>query len=102
MLFHDHPGVGRGVAEIADLLYVPESVAGGILAYLCEIGCLAGPAEPETGYRFAPRDAAMQAILTKVVAAYRSDMIDMTHLIHNSTQKNAQRFADAFKLKKGR
>ena len=102
LLFHDQPELARSVEDVAHALYVPESAAGSIVAYLCEIGCIVrhGPG-PGAAYRFMPRDAAMRAMLARLAAAYRADMIEMTHLIHDTTQKNAQRFADAFKLKKG-
>jgi hypothetical protein len=44
----------------------------------------------------------MRVLLDQVVIAYRTEMIGMTHLIHDRTQKSAQRFADAFRLKKDR
>lgn len=102
MLVLRTPGVEHGCAEVARALYVTEALAAEMLDHLCEIGILSRADTPQAVYRYAPRDEDMRSLLEQVVAAYRTDMIAMTHLIHDTTQKSAQRFADAFKLKKDR
>jgi hypothetical protein len=102
LLFQGQPDGERSCAEVARALYVPESRAGELLEYLCSIQCLSAPGENQAGYRYAPRDADMRALLDRVERAYRTEMIGMTHLIHDTTQRSAHRFADAFKLKKDR
>lgn len=102
LLFQGEPGLERSCLEVARHLYVPEGRANELLAYLCEIQCLSAPGGPRAGYRYTPRDEEMRRLLEQVMIAYRTDMIGMTHLIHDTTQKSAFRFADAFKLKKDR
>jgi hypothetical protein len=102
VLFQCEPQRERSCAEVARALYVPEALALELLDYLCKIECLCAPTGHRAGYSYAPRDEDMRALLEKVVIAYRTEMIGMTHLIHDPTQKSAQRFADAFRLKKDR
>lgn len=102
ILFKREPQRERTPADVARALYVPEAVALDVLDYLCKIQCLRTPTGPRAGYCYAPRDEDMRVLLDQVVIAYRTEMIGMTHLIHDRTQKSAQRFADAFRLKKDR
>jgi hypothetical protein len=102
LLFHGHPDRERSCAEVARALYVPDSRAGELLDYLCKIHCLSASGGPQAGYRYAPRDEELRALLERVVHAYRTEMIGVTHLIHDTTQRSAHRFADAFRLKKER
>lgn len=53
-------------------------------------------------YRYEPRDAELAAAIERLSAAYANDIISVTHLIHDSIQKSAHQFADAFKLRKDR
>lgn len=99
LLFHADPqSPPRRAAELAQALYVTERRAAELLSYLCGIGLLAQEGDEHYAYR--PRDAAMQALMDRLAQAWRSDMISVTHLIHDSTQKSAHRFADAFRFGK--
>jgi len=102
VLFHGSPRLARTVSEVARALYLPESRASELLDYLCKIRCLRAPTAENPGYRYDPADEDMRQLLERVVSAYRLEMIEMTHLIHDSTRKSARLFADAFKFKKGR
>jgi hypothetical protein len=39
-------------------------------------------------------------MLDRLAEAYAQDLVMVTRLIHDSVQRNAQRFADAFRLRK--
>lgn len=101
LLFHRAAGAERTCVDVARALYLPEAKAAELLDELCAAGILALRA-PEALYRFAPRDAALARAIDRLAETYASDMIGVTHLIHDATAKSAQRFADAFKLRKGR
>lgn len=89
--------MSRSVGEVAQALYVQDSAAAGLLASLLKNGILA-----QSGDRFsyAPRDASLALAMDALAKAYFSDLIGVTRLIHDATQKSATRFADAFKLRK--
>ena len=56
-------------------------------------------AEPAV-FRFAPRDDALAVMIERLARAYEADLIGVTKLIHDRTQKSAQRFSEAFKWRK--
>lgn len=53
-------------------------------------------------YRYEPSDEELATAIERLSSAYAIDIIGVTHLIHDSLQKSAQQFADAFKLRKDR
>lgn len=96
--FRRDPAASHTVADIARALYVGEAQAAAVVQGLHAAGWIE-PA-PAGGFRHAPRDAALAAQIDELAAQYRTDMIGVTRLIHDATQRSAQRFADAFKLRK--
>ena len=97
MLFLESPQTARSLADVAGAIYVGEPVAARIAAGLCELGLLA---EREGRFVYAPRDEAIATIFARAAQAYRKDLIGMTRLIHDQTQRNATRFADAFRFRR--
>jgi hypothetical protein len=51
-------------------------------------------------WRFEPRDEALRLAIHELALAYPSDVIAITHLIHDSAGRNAHMFADAFRIRK--
>jgi predicted ArsR family transcriptional regulator len=102
LLFHARPKELISAAEAARALYVPERTAAELLESLCEAGLIA-PAEERgqaKAYRYAPGDDALAQAVDRLALAYAQDLIAITNLIHDATQKSARRFAEAFKLRK--
>ena len=102
LMMHAQPGVSRTAAEVAARLYVPEQVAADLLQSLCSAGMLKCDGGPPPQYRFEPDDPALDAAMAALARAYAADLVGVTKLIHDATQKSAQRFADAFRLRKDR
>ncbi len=100
LLFQNGAQADRNPVELARALYLPEAKAAELLDALCRAGILEACPGSEGRYRYAPRDAALASTLQELAQVYSSDMIGVTHLIHDSTQKTARRFADAFKLRR--
>lgn len=84
--------------DAARELYLTEARAQEVVDHLVACGML--ERDDEGAARLKPRDADMAAAIEGVAAAYHADLIGLTHLIHDSVQRSAQRFADAFKLRK--
>lgn len=102
LMMHAQPGVSRTAAEVAARLYVPEQVAADLLRSLCSAGIVQCDNGRPPQYRFEPGNPALDETLAALARAYADDLVGVTKLIHDATQKNAQRFADAFKLRKDR
>ena len=99
LLMHGQPGLGRTTREVGARLYVPEHVAANLLQSLCDSGLLSCD---EALYRYEPGNPTLDALMAALAKAYADDLVGVTKLIHDATQRSAQRFADAFKLRKDR
>jgi DNA-binding IclR family transcriptional regulator len=101
LLLRGRPDYAWSVAEVARALYVPEATAEGVAQALREVGLVEPDAAEAQRLHYRPRDAALAAMVDRLAEAYRVDLIGVTRLIHDRVQKNATRFADAFRLRKG-
>jgi hypothetical protein len=96
LLFHREPALRRRVAEVARALYLPDRVVADLLQALCHSRILA--CEDEL-YWYAPAEALVESV-NRLEQAYRENLVGVTNLIHDATQKSAIRFADAFRWRK--
>lgn len=101
LLFHSAPELHRTRADVASLLYLKEQVAGELLEALCSAGVIAPSGNQPGRFHYAPSEAAHAAI-GKLAEVYAGNLVGVTNLIHDRTQRSAQRFADAFKLREDR
>jgi Mn-dependent DtxR family transcriptional regulator len=85
-------------ADVAGRLYVAERTAADVLQALCAAGLV--QSTEDASYRYAPRDEALARSMEVLADCYAADLVGISNLIHDATQKSAQRFADAFKLRK--
>lgn len=102
LIFRETEAGAPGAAVTIDLLgrrlYVSERQAAEILEQL-RAARIVAPLAGTGGHRYAP-DPEIAPILDALAAAYRSHLVEVTDLIHSRTGRMAQRFADAFKLRK--
>ena len=96
LLFQRQPETRWTVAEAARALYIQEPPAALLLQTLRDAGVLACD---DGIYRYAPGEQLAQA-LNRLEQAYLADLIGVTNLIHDATQKSARRLADAFSWRK--
>ena len=97
LLMHGQPGQRRTALEVGARLYVPEQVAAGLLQSLCDGGLLSCD---EGKYWYEPGNPSLDGLLGELASTYAADLVGVTKLIHDATQRTAQRFADAFKLRR--
>jgi hypothetical protein len=97
LLFHGASHLERRRPDVASLLYLNEQVAGELLEALCAAGVVQAGGDGQC-YRYAPSEA-LHATICKLAEVYAANLVGVTNLIHDRTQRSAQRFADAFKLR---
>lgn len=88
-------------AMLASRLYIRERVAGQLLSDLCTAG-IAQPCDPPAAhcYRYEPVSEALRERIDRLAELYARHLVEVTHLIHSSLERQAQQFADAFRLRK--
>lgn len=83
--------------RLARRLYIDEAGA----ARLLEDLSLAGLLQPsDQGYAFRPRDPSLVPLVARVDEVYARHVVAVAELIHSRSDRKAQRFADAFRLRK--
>jgi hypothetical protein len=101
LLLRTDPGVGWDVRRLAARLYVAERQAAELLTALAAAGIAQGEDHGETAlFRYAPATGELRERLDALAQAYSANLVGVTNLIHSRTDKRAQQFADAFRLRK--
>jgi hypothetical protein len=99
LIFHARPEAGLSVSDVARALYVQPQTADDLIGALRLAGLLT-VCEPGDIYRYAPVDDDVARLVDRLASTYADDLIGITHLIHGTTRKAAQSFADAFRIRK--
>ncbi|MHB8914350.1 MAG: hypothetical protein ACYC4K_00895 [Thiobacillus sp.] len=88
--------------EILQRLYLNDTAAQSLLADLKAGGILVNDTHEPACYRYQPRTAELQEMLDLLSAVYPKNLVGVTNLIHSKVNRQAQLFADAFLLRKGK
>jgi hypothetical protein len=100
LLLRNEPADEWDAKRLAKRLYISERAASQLLdemhaAELIGIGNDAAPS-----YRYGPAAESVREIVDRLADAYAVNLVEITNLIHSGSAKKAQRFADAFRLRK--
>lgn len=88
--------------EILQRLYLNDTVVQSLLADLEAGGVLVNDTHGSGCYRYRPRTPELQEMLDLLSDVYPKNLVGVTNLIHSKVNRQAQRFADAFLLRKGK
>ena len=99
LLLRESQGEAMETAIIARRLYMPEHAAATVVEQLAAAGIVQPTGGPAPAHRFAPQPE-LAAIVEMLAAFYRSQLVEVTDVIHSKTGRTARQFADAFRLKK--
>lgn len=100
LLIRRESGSEWSSTALARALYVAEPVAGDLLKSLAEAGAVARTSSGGQAFRYAAQGTPFDVLLERLADLYRTDMIGITQLVHDATQRNAYRFAGAFSIRK--
>jgi hypothetical protein len=99
LLFKRDRSAEWSAKRLGQALYIPESAASALVQALASAGVITGATDASL-FHYSPRDATLDGALNALEEAYRADMIGVTRLVHDATQRSAQRLADAFRIRK--
>jgi hypothetical protein len=77
-------------------LYVSEKKAGELLVHLCATGLAGLKEENGSLYHYNPISEELKETINQLSEIYAKHLIEVTHLIHSKTERQAQQFGDAF------
>jgi hypothetical protein len=102
LLFHREPSRAFTPAEVGRALYMPEAAAARLVDALEAAGLVLPVPGRRRACRFEGAGDELRRVVDRVAACHATHLIEITHLIHDGTQRSATRFADAFRLRKDR
>lgn len=100
LLLRYDPDVEWDARMMAQRLYISEKKTGELLADLCSAGFAAVKEGMDVLYCYQPISADLKETINQLAEIYADHLIEVTHLIHSKTGKQAQQFGDAFKWQK--
>ena len=98
LIFREAQGTPVTIDLLARRLYMGERNAAEIVGQLRN-SRLIEPVEGAGGHRYAPVPE-LADMIEQLAHFYRTQLVDVTDLIHSKTGRMAQQFADAFKLRR--
>ena len=98
LLLRQHEGQTWTPDQLAARLYIGESATRDLLSRLRAVGLVTREGEAEV-YRFAPNEE-LRELVQRVDEFYSRNLVTVTQLIHTTSARGAQQFADAFKLRR--
>jgi hypothetical protein len=96
-LFHSTPNVAHTSQAVAAALYLRPATGEKLIDELLHAGVVA---QSGKGFLYAPRDPELSSALDALIHCYQTNLVGITNLVHDATQRSAEKFANAFKLKK--
>lgn len=99
LLLHGESGVLWKAAALAKRLYISDKQAQQLLQQLCDVN-IAKSEGDEIHFSYAPAPDNLRELIDQLAILYSKDLLEITNLIHSKTDRKAQQFADAFKLRK--
>jgi hypothetical protein len=97
LLLHADPARGWDAAGLAERLYLDAGRAAQVLTDLARAGLACATADR---FRFAPTEASLLSVVDATARTYGRHLVEVAELIHAARDHKAQRFADAFRLRK--
>ena len=96
LLLHAEPGRRWDAVHLGARLYLDAGRAGQLLADLAQAGLACATADC---FRFAS-ESSLAMVVDDVARTYGRHLVEVAELIHSARDHKAQRFADAFRLRK--
>jgi hypothetical protein len=99
LLLRSAPDDTWDALQLARRLYISEKLAAELLSSLNASGVAQGlPGDPPR-FHYSPGSPELRAILDRLADIYATQLKEVTNIIHSTTEKKAQKFADAFRLR---
>lgn len=99
LVYRGAGGTPVALETVASRLYIGEKAAAEIVEQLAAARVVARAAD-EPGYRFQPATPELATVIEQLGFFYRTQLVEVTNVIHSRTLRRAHQFADAFKLRK--
>lgn len=101
LLLRRDPQVEWGAEVLAGRLYISRQETAEVLSHLHEEGLLALTGDSPASYKYQPDSPEAVSLVDRLAEVYAKYLVAVTHLIHSTAPPKVQKFADAFRIRKG-
>ena len=101
LLLRRDPQAEWGAEALAGRLYISRPETAEVLSHLHEEGLLALTGDAPPTYRYLPDSPEVASLVDRLTEVYAKYLVAVTHLIHSTAPPKVQKFADAFRIRKG-
>lgn len=99
LLLRSAPTTDWDVAQLARRLYISEKAAAELLAALQAGNIIRMTTAQSRTYQYHPGSDELRTMIDRLADVYTAHLKEVTNLIHSRIDKQAQKFADAFRLR---
>ena len=96
LLLRREPELPWDAHRLARRLYVAEKKSEELLQALLQARIVVATESSETAFCYRPASPELAAMVDRLAAFYASNLVDVTHLIHATHERKAEKFANAF------
>jgi hypothetical protein len=101
LLLRRDPLVEWGAEALAGRLYISQGETAEVLSHLHREGLLALTRDSPATYKYQPDSPEAVSLVDRLAEVYAKYLVAVTHLIHSTAPPKVQKFADAFRIRKG-
>jgi len=88
------------ISELSKRLFITESATETIVKQLLLAGIIVFSEHEANLYHYHPSNEKLTALINQVAELYTTNLVEITNLIHSKSENTAQKFSDAFILRK--
>jgi hypothetical protein len=96
LLLRREPELPWDARRLARRLYIAEKKSEELLQALLQAGIVVPAGRSATDFCYRPNTPELAAMVDRLAAFYASNLVDVTHLIHSTHERKAEKFANAF------
>lgn len=99
LLLRSAPDTPWDATQVARRLYIAEKSAGELLSALHAANVVRATTGNPPAYVYEPASDDLRNVIDRLADVYAARLKEVTNLIHSRIEKQAQQFADAFRLR---
>jgi hypothetical protein len=99
LLLRSAPATAWDASQVSRRLYIAETAAAELLSALHAANVIRATNGNPPTYVYEPGSDDLRAVIDRLADVYAANLKEVSNLIHSRIEKQAQQFADAFRLR---
>ncbi len=100
LLLRREPELPWDARRLSRRLYIAEKKSAELLQALLQAGLVVPASGSDTAFCYRPENPELAGMVDQLADCYASNLVEVTHLIHLTHERKAEKFANAFLWRK--